>query len=222
MKLNKLLLQGKFFQLEIYGELQVAAPNNMKAGESLKWSQSLWSGCCCHLLIIGNSPQGTCSTSLSPWAGLSHLSLATTLQRSKAGDYSHSPLCPVQLPCWERRKDGLRREDWRLPFVLSSAEPLHVSSKENEGDIADWVCPEQHNDSSSVGWVIPRKHTLSECWVSATAIKRLWRGFLFLFYLTTQWHLNTVIQIGQRGSIFWGKQKSSEPKWKPENVHISL
>lgn len=41
MKLNKLLLQGKFFQLEIYGKLQVAAPNNTKAGESPKWSQSL-------------------------------------------------------------------------------------------------------------------------------------------------------------------------------------
>lgn len=49
MKLNKLLLQGKFFQLEINGESQVAALSTMKAGESPKWSQCLWSGCCCHL-----------------------------------------------------------------------------------------------------------------------------------------------------------------------------
>lgn len=36
MKLNKLLLQGKFFQLEINGESQVAALDAMKAGESPK------------------------------------------------------------------------------------------------------------------------------------------------------------------------------------------
>lgn len=49
-----------------------------------------------------------------------------------------------------------------MAFILSSAEPLHMSTKENRGEIADWTCPEQHNDSSSVGWVMPRKHTLSE------------------------------------------------------------
>lgn len=36
MKLNKLLLQGKFFQLEVNGESQVAALSTIKAGEPPK------------------------------------------------------------------------------------------------------------------------------------------------------------------------------------------
>lgn len=41
MKLNKLLLQGKFFQLEINGESQVAALSTIKARESPKGDHSV-------------------------------------------------------------------------------------------------------------------------------------------------------------------------------------
>lgn len=49
MKLNKLLLQGKFFQLEINGESQGAALSTVRGGESPTWSPCMWSVCCCHL-----------------------------------------------------------------------------------------------------------------------------------------------------------------------------
>lgn len=214
MKLNKLLLQGKFFQLEIYGELQVAAPNSKKTGESPKRSQSLWSGCCCHLLIIGHSPKEPAANPCRPEPASPTSIWAPTLQRSKAGKYSHSPLCPVLLQCWERRKDGLRRKDWHFAFILPSGEPLHMSSKEPKATLQIGYALNSIKDNSSAGWVIPRKHTLNEGWVSAAATKAFWRVSLFPFYLAPQGHLNTLIQIGQRGFHFLQKTKTFRTKMK--------
>lgn len=77
-------------------------------------------------------------------------------------------------------KEGWSKEE-RLTFGFHSfhLKPYACLARKTKVTLQLGYVLDSTNDDSSVGWVIPRKHTLSECWVSAAAIK----GFFFLSFL---------------------------------------